>query len=261
MTCLTAETLVLQEYDASKVDEKHQDHSRSSLMAYSAWFESTPFCRLAFENVETFFFPNFFDGEQFSLWPFDLDFDIDLYIIGKNRDKVEFVANSGKFSDIADFDSETSSRISDLFGFEDIKLAKKSFKCDFQTATDIIKRLFDSEVLASPIKSVDQESVQFDYWAHDGERMCFLTSSLLAPLSAELLGQAEFCVVQAQPPSNDSDANLLDIWLFGLNKTIISSRAFDSGESRESIPTANEVLTYYQSTANLATRRSELCTE
>lgn len=230
-------------------------------MAYSAWFESTPFSRLAFENVETIFFPNFFDGEQFSLWPFDLDFDIDLYIIGKNRDRVEFVANSGKFSDIANFDSETTSRISDLFGFEDIKLVRKSFKCDFQTATDIIKRLVDLEVLASPVKSVDQESVQFKHGAQDGERMCFLSNSLLAPISAELPGQAEFCVVQAQPPSNDSDANLLDIWLLGLNRTIISSRAFDAGESRESIPTANEVLTHYQNTANLATRRSELFTE
>jgi hypothetical protein len=153
------------------------------------------------------------------------------------------------------------SRISDLFGFEDIKLVKKSFKCDFQTATDIIKRLVDLEILASPIQSVDQESVQFKHGAQDGERMCFLSNSLLAPLSAELLGQAEFCVVQAQPPSNDSDANLLEIWLLGLNKIINSSRVFDDGESQASIPTANEVLTHYQSTAILATRRSELCTE
>lgn len=164
---------------------------------------------------------------------------------------MEFVANSGRFSDIADFDSETSSRISALFGLENIKMIKKSFKCDFRTATDILKRLVDLEILASPIKSVDEETVHFKNGAQDGDRMCFLRNSLLAPFSTELLGQAMFCVVQAQPPSNDSDANLLEIWLLGLNKIIHSSRVFDEEESQASIPTANEVLACYQSTANL----------
>ena len=247
-------------------------------MAYAGWYQSMEFSVLDHKNLGERFFLKHFDGDTMDLTSFDDPDDacFDTFSVRfefhEENKSCEFFLEDGAFywnpnnPDDAKWKNSLISynqQIAEIFEVEveALKAAQNSSHPVLHFSTDkaikILRTFEEYESIYSPIYyDAESGNCRLSGFSGDGGDLSSLSTDVVLELLQYIDSSSPIVIVQAQPPSSDTDCDFLDIWVLHEGKVvnekhIVEERGEEGGEDWPEIASCSDIQRDYLKTGKI----------